>query len=259
MPDQTKSSATDSIKLQAYLAHAGIASRRQAEVLIDQKQVTVNGKVASIGQRIIPGKDVIKYRNKVVELKEPSIYILINKPLDLVSTTSDELGRPTVLSILPPELREHRLYPVGRLDQDSQGLLLLTNDGDLAYRLTHPKFKVPKTYLVKLDREPTYKALETIKHGVKLKEGKTAPPKVVSADGVEYENLIDDDLDQWFTITIHEGRNRQVRRMWERVGYDVVSLTRISMGALNLGQLNDQEYLVLTPEQVTTFKKSLGI
>lgn len=239
------STPSSSIKLQAYLAHAGIASRRQSETLIAEGKVSVNGQLATIGQRIIPGKDVVTYREKTIELKQPSVYILINKPVGIVSTTSDELNRPTVLSLLPAELKQFRLYPVGRLDQDSQGLMLLTNDGDLAYRLTHPKFKVKKTYLVKVDRVPTDPAIDNLKRGVKLKEGKTAPAKVELADEELYGEWMDDDFDQWYTITIHEGRNRQVRRMWERVGYEVIGLIRVSMGPFELSQLQDQNYLVV--------------
>jgi len=260
VPDTHPSTiAAVSIKLQTYLAHAGIASRRQCEELIGRDEITVNGEPAYIGQRVIPGKDLVRYRHQVVTLSEPPIYILIDKPVGIVSTTSDELQRPTILSVLPPELRRYRLYPVGRLDQDSTGLVLLTNDGDLAYRLTHPKFKVNKTYLVKLDRIPTEPALDNLKRGVKLKEGKTARAKVALADDTLYQELIDADLDLWYTITIHEGRNRQVRRMWERVGYEVQKLIRVSMGPLTLEQLAGAEYLVLSELQIKNLKQSFSL
>lgn len=258
VPDiSTPPSKSNSLKLQAFLAHAGIASRRQAEVLIREQKITVNGQPATIGQRIIPGTDLVRYQGKVIELSEPPLYVLVHKPAGLVSTTSDELGRATVLSLLPAELRTHRLYPVGRLDQDSQGLLLLTNDGDLAYRLTHPKFKVKKTYLCKLDRSPTQKALEVMRRGVRLTDGKTAPAKVTQVDDPMWDKWLDDDTDRWYSVTIHEGRNRQVRRMWERVGYNVEKLVRVSMGPLTLDQLHDHSLKILSHEESQLLRQKL--
>lgn len=238
------------IKLQAALAHAGIASRRQAEVLIERGLVKVNGRRAVIGQRVIPGKDRIEYKGRKITTAEPLAYVLLNKPLDVVSTTKDELGRRTVLSLLPPSLRKVRLYPVGRLDHDSQGLMLLTNDGELAHRLTHPSFEVPKMYYVKLDRPPTDKAVEHLRRGVKLTDGFTQPAEV---------ELLPERGTAWLSIVIHEGRNRQVRRMMERVGYQVVELTRVTFGILSLKQLGHQQYQQLTPNMVKELRQSLGL
>lgn len=234
---------TTTIKLQKYLAHAGVASRRQAEEYIAEGRVTVNGNTATLGERVDPEKDLITFDGHPVGTQETLQYFLVYKPPGIVSTTSDELGRPGVLSLLPKEVTQHiRLFPVGRLDRDSEGLLLLTNDGDLTYRLTHPKHHISKTYQVLIDREPTDKAIDHLESGVKLKEGMTAPLEVIM---LEMEGT-----QQWLQLTIHEGRNRQVRRMLERVGYDTVRLVRIEMGPFSLEQLEGKPYKELSAETV---------
>lgn len=227
------------IKLQAYVAHAGIASRRKAEMLITESQITVNGQIAHLGQRITPGQDIIEFQGKKIEIMAQHHYYLVNKQVGLLSTTSDELQRKTVMSLLPSIAQTYRLYPVGRLDQDSQGLMLLTDDGDLAYHLTHPKFEVPKTYQVVLDRPPTHLALEHLKKGVELSDGYTQPLELSKTDDP-----------QNFTITITEGRNHQVRRMWQRVGYEVTQLTRIAFGPWHLTDLDNKPFLELSPQEI---------
>ncbi len=223
---------TNTIKLQKHIATSGYCSRRKAEELISQNKVTVNNQPAHLGQRIDPTTDAVKINNVTIEQfdsknKETTTY-LIYKPVDYVSTTSDELGRKTVLNLIPKT--KERLYPVGRLDKDSEGLMLLTNDGDLANQLTHPSFEIPKTYHVHLDRKPTYRAIEHLRKGVKLKEGYTKPTQVEQLD------------DTMLEITITEGRNRQIRRMMERVGYEVTKLIRVRMGEYDLEQLGDKSY-----------------
>lgn len=237
-PSQPKK--TD-LKLQTYLAHAGIASRRQAEVLIDRGLVQVNGRRATIGQRVTPGKDRVLYKGKLVGAQTPHLYFLVDKPVGVVSTTRDELGRPTVLSLLPTEFKRTRLYPVGRLDADSQGLMLLTNDGDITHRLTHPSFVMRKTYQVELDRVPSEKALDHLRKGVKLTDGFTQPAEV--------EQL--PHKPRWLHITIHEGRNRQVRRMLRRVGYNVHTLIRTTFGPFTLEQLQGKTFIQLNAIDVT--------
>jgi 23S rRNA pseudouridine2605 synthase len=231
------------IKLQAFLAHAGVASRRKSEEFIERGQVTVNGRKATIGQRVNPQTDQIAFKGKPIKLTDPNIYLLINKPLGLISTTQDELKRDTVLKLVPKELRQYRLYPVGRLDQDSEGLMLLTNDGDLAYRLTHPKFQIPKTYHVLLDRMPTAAALNHLRDGVRLREGFTSPAEVEHLDTGDQP---------WFSITIKEGRYHQVRRMMERVGYKVQQLIRVQMGRFTLDQLAGKTHVQLDEKTVKT-------
>jgi 23S rRNA pseudouridine2605 synthase len=236
-------------KLQAFLAHAGVASRRKAEELIEAGRVVVNGEKAHIGQRVDPAQDKVSVDGRVINSSEDLVYILLNKPVGIVSTTSDDLGRRTVLDLLPAAWKKYRLYPVGRLDQESQGLMLLTNDGELAYRLTHPKFEIPKTYEVLIDRKPSFPALNMLRNGVRLSDGVTAPAEVEVIDS--------DDNQAWLTITIHEGRNRQVRRMLERVGYDVKKLRRIQLGPFLLADLNNQPHRQLTPAEIDDFKDQL--
>lgn len=237
MPASTDSS----IKLQVALAHQGIASRRKAEELIAAGHVAVNGVTAHIGQRITPGKDNIEVRGQSLSTQEARArYFLVNKPKGLISTTSDELNRETVLTLIP-NISE-RLYPVGRLDKDSEGLLLLTNDGDLAYMLTHPKHEIKKTYRVRVDLEPTILALDHLRRGVKLDLGYTKPADV--------EITSSDAQGTWLEIVIHEGKQHQVRRMMRRVGYEVERLIRVSMGPLNLKMLHGKRYRELSTQEI---------
>lgn len=231
------------IKLQKFLAHAGAASRRAAEEMIAGGRVVVNGQTAKIGDRVDPESDEVHLDGKLVVLQKEKKYFLVNKPVGLLSTTSDELGRKTVLDILPESVtNQFRLFPVGRLDQDSEGLMLITNDGELTQKLTHPKFGIRKTYHALLDRTPSRLATDHLRTGVKLKEGMTAPADVI---------LLDKQGDnQWLEITIHEGRNRQVRRMLQRVGYEILQLVRVSMGPFDIEMLEGRRYLELTADEV---------
>lgn len=225
----------DTIKIQKFLANAGISSRRAAEKLVAAGKVTVNGQTATIGQRIDPGQDKISYKGEPISGIEPKYY-LINKPAGILTTTKDELGRKTVLSILPEKVtKSTRLYPVGRLDKDSEGLLLVTNDGEFTHLLTHPKHLIAKTYRVLIDRKPTYKALQHLRRGVRLKEGLTEPAEV--------EVETDTDHGTWLKMTIREGKNRQVRRMMERVGYNTMRLIRTEFGPYSLKELQNQSWL----------------
>ncbi len=229
-----------SLKLQTYMAHAGVASRRKSEELIAEGKVKVNGEVAHIGQRIDTKKDTVLVQGKRLKTAETKRYFLVYKPRNYVSTTQDELGRRTILDLLPktPE----RLYPVGRLDYESEGLMIVTNDGDFAYKTTHPKFKIPKTYRATVAGTPTYKALNMMREGVKLKEGFTRPDRMEVLEENEHETVLE--------VTIHQGYNRQVRRMFERIGYEVVRLERIKFGHLSLSDLQDTTYRELTPEEI---------
>ncbi len=239
MNDQT-------IKLQSFMSHAGIASRRASEKLIEDKKVLVNNQIAHIGQRIDPTRDTVVVSGKAIEKPEKFRYFLVNKPVGYVSTTSDELKRRTVLKLLPQNIQE-RLYPVGRLDIESEGLLLLTNDGTLAQKLTHPSHKVRKTYHVIVRGTPTFKALNHLRNGVKLKDGFTKKAEV--------EVLLKDDGQTTLEITIKEGRNRQIRRMLERVGYDTIQLIRISMGPLDLEMIENGTFVELNETQIEELKK----
>lgn len=233
-----------SIKLQAFMAHAGVASRRASEDLIATGKVKVNGEVAHIGQRIEPNKDNVFVNGKPIKTVENKRYFLVYKPPGYVSTTSDELGRRSVMKLLP-EIEE-RLYPVGRLDFESEGLMLLTNDGDYAYRLTHPKFKIPKTYQATVAGTPTYKALNLMREGVKLKEGFTRPDKMEVIEELGSKTILE--------LTIHQGYNRQVRRMFERIGYEVIRLVRIKFAHFSIADLHDMQYRELEEKELGILK-----
>ena len=228
------------------MADVGIASRRKAETLIGEGKVWVNGKVATIGQRVNPDHDQVKFGEQILNPQVEKRYFIVNKPVGIVSTTSDELGRPTVLSLLPPEIQKDktlRLFPVGRLDIDSSGLLLLTNDGGLAQRLTHPKYEITKTYHVRLDRRPSSLALSRLQKGVKLSDGWTHVQ-----DFTKLKNYPENQV--WFELVVTEGRNRLVRRLWERLGYNVEELIRIAMGPLHLDQLQGKNCREISPPKL---------
>jgi len=212
------------MRLAKYLAHAGVASRRAAEAIIGEGRVSVAGEIVLDPARDVDEQCVLTVDGRPVTGPEQPVVYLLNKPLGVLSTAQDTHGRPTVVSLVAGESR--RLYPVGRLDADSSGLILLTNDGALAQRLTHPSFEVPKTYRVRVTGGPVGEsALTKLREGVRLEDGITAPAQVRRAERGVLE------------LTIHEGRNRQVRRMCEAVGHPVVALERIAFGRLKLGEL----------------------
>jgi 23S rRNA pseudouridine2605 synthase len=212
------------MRLVKYLAHAGVASRRAAERLVAKGLVALDGEIVLDPARNVEEHQRVSVDGLDLRGPEPRLVRMLNKPLGVLSTASDPYGRPTVLELMPD--RRLRLYPVGRLDADTTGLLLMTNDGELANRLTHPRFHVPKTYRARLGDgaigEPALTALRT---GVRLEDGPTGPASVrrMGRDQIE--------------VTIHEGRNRQVRRMCEAVGHRVLELQRVRFGPLELGQL----------------------
>lgn len=225
-------------KLHAFLAHAGVASRRKAEEMIQEGRVKINGHIATIGQRVNPSVDKVELDGKPISQTETIVLYLINKPVGVISTTSDELGRQTVIDFLQKEIGSKnklpRLYPVGRLDQDSEGLMLLTNDGELAQKMSHPSFETEKTYHVTVEGHPTEKALNHLEHGVLLKEGMTSPATV--------EVLQSQNNTTKLAITIHEGRYHQVKRMLLRVGYEVIKLVRVQMGPYRLEDLEGKKW-----------------
>jgi 23S rRNA pseudouridine2605 synthase len=215
------------MRLAKYLAHAGIASRRSAEALIAAGRVTVGGEIVTDPARDVREESGVALDGRPLAGPEPRVLYAVNKPVGVVSTARDTHGRPTVLELVPAG--GLRLYPVGRLDIDSSGLILLTNDGELANRLTHPRFRVPKTYRAKLGGAPIRKdALNALRAGVELDDGPTAPARVRRVGGVG-SNLLE--------LTIHEGRNRQVRRMCQAVGHPVLELVRTRFGPLALDGL----------------------
>jgi 23S rRNA pseudouridine2605 synthase len=206
-------------RLQKVLARAGFGSRRANEELIDAGRVTVNGEIATLGRRVDPDTDRIEVDGVPVVVRDDLVYYLLNKPARVVTTADDPQGRHTVVELVP---EEPRVFPVGRLDYDTEGLLLLTNDGELAHRLTHPSSGVEKEYLVEVDGVPTRGALRRLREGVDLEDGRTAPARARVVHTVGDTAAL--------VLVIHEGRNRQVRRMCEAVGHPVRRLVRTRVG-----------------------------
>lgn len=237
-------------RLQKVLARAGVASRRQSEELITGGKVVVNGKVVTqLGTKVNADKDKILVNGKLLPPPEKKAYYILNKPRGYVTTLSDERGRKTVLDLLPDV--EERVYPVGRLDYDSEGLLLLTNDGDLTHALTHPRHQVKKTYLVRVAGVPEPEKLQAMARGLQLEDGLTAPADVKLVDILNGRALLQ--------ISIHEGRNRQVRRMCEHIGYPVLRLRRVCIGPLQLKDLKPGQYRPLTRQEVQELRQLAGL
>jgi len=226
------------VRLNAYLARAGIASRRGAEALIRAGRVTVNGEVAGLAT-FVEGKDRVEVDGVEVG-PEPLTYVLLHKPAGVVTTARDPHGRPTVVGLVG---HERRVVPVGRLDADTTGVLLLTNDGPLAHRLMHPRYEVDKVYEVEVEGEPSDEALEALRRGVELDDGPTAPAEAQR----RAPSLLE--------LTLHEGRKHQVKRMFAAVGYPVTRLHRSSYAGLTADGLRPGEWRELRPEEVERLKK----
>ncbi len=215
-------------RLQKFMASCGVASRRKCEELIKQGKVNVNGKIVDeLGTLVDPASDRVLVNGKRISLPARRVYIMLNKPNAVVSTAYDPEGRKTVLDCVP---YEERLYPVGRLDYHTEGLILLTNDGDAAYRLTHPKYEIEKEYVAVIKNQISRSEILKLQSGVVIDDVKTAPAKVAVIDMTEHTTTL--------SIIIHEGRNRQVRKMLESVDKEVLRLTRVRMGDLYLGNLD---------------------
>lgn len=235
-------------RLQKILAQAGVASRRKCEELILAGKVQVNGvTVTELGTKADPAADSITVSGRSIG-QEQKVYILLNKPKGVITSATDPQGRKIVTDYLKG-IRE-RVYPVGRLDYDTEGLLLLTNDGEFAHLLTHPKHHVPKTYLATVKGVPHGTELDKLKKGIMLDDGMTAPAEV------EYQDIAPDQKESTITITIHEGRNRQVRRMFEAIGHPVKRLKRIAFGDLYLGNMKRGIFRHLTKEEIESLKQS---
>ncbi len=224
------------MRLAKYLATAGVASRRAAEAIIREGRVSVDGATVTDPAREVEPENAVRLDGEPVKADSARVVYAVNKPQGVVSTARDPQGRPTVVSLVPSALR---LYPVGRLDIDTTGLLLLTNDGELAHRLTHPRFEVEKTYRAVVAGAPVREAeLKALRNGVQLDDGRTAPAKVrrLAANTIE--------------LTIHEGRKRQVKRMCEAVGHPVRRLERVAFGPLKIGELKPGAHRELTRAEI---------
>lgn len=232
------------MRLQKYMAQCGVASRRKCEELIAAGQVCVNGlAVTEMGTQVSEG-DVVTVDGKTIQPESQKYYILYHKPIGEVTTVSDPEGRATVLDRFKDF--PARLYPVGRLDFDSEGLLLLTNDGDLAQSMLHPSKEVTKTYLARVNGDVSLEAIRTLRHGVTLDGRLTSPADVRVIRRTDLETVI--------LVEIHEGRNRQVRRMFAETGHTVLMLRRVRFGPLQLGELKRGQWRNLTPEEVQSVK-----
>lgn len=234
------------VRLQKLIAGTGIASRRKAEALITAGRVTVNGRVVTeLGTRVDPAKDHVKVDGRHLGAAQPFVYLILNKPKHVMSTLDDPGGRTTVKDYLRGV--SVRVFPVGRLDFDSEGLMLLTNHGELAQALLHPRYHVPKTYLVKVKGVLTDEEIRRLERGVTLEDGVTGPARVKKIRKAEQNS--------WLEVTISEGRKHQVKRMLESVGHPVIKLVRIRMGPLSLGDLKPGEFRFLTDREANALRE----
>lgn len=233
-------------RLQKFMAECGIASRRHAEELIKKGLVKVNGEVVTeLGIKIDPDQDVVEYSGKNIKADAQKVYIMMNKPEGYVTTAKDQFGRPTVLDLIKGV--KERVVPVGRLDYDTSGMLILTNDGEAVYKLTHPKNEVNKVYEAKLFGVPDSNTINLFRNGITIDGKKTRPAKI--------ELLRVDGRFSWCNITIHEGRNRQVRKMCQAARHPVATLRRVAEGELYLGDLKKGSWRYLTNKEIQYLKE----
>lgn len=230
------------VRLQKYIAMCGEASRRKAEELICAGKVKVNGKrVEELGTKVEIGADIVEIGNKKLHIQNKKYYIMINKPVGYVSTVHDQFERPTVTDLVKGEIKS-RIFPVGRLDYDTSGLLILTNDGEFSQKVTHPKYHIDKTYIARIKGGLTVSGLNKLRRGVKIDDYTTSPAEVEILDSKNGITKV--------KITIHEGKNRQVRKMFEAVGSRVEELERIRIGTVELGNLPIGRWRYLTAHEV---------
>lgn len=246
---------TKLIRLNKYIAQSGIASRRGADDLVFSGKVSVNGKLAdSPGYKVDPTTDIVKVNNKPIKPQSTTqaIILMINKPIEVVTTASDPQGRTTVLDLLPEKYQKMRPFPVGRLDYFSEGLLLLTTDGELCYRLTHPKYHLPKIYRVIVRGKVPDTVLKTMRSGMTLEDGEKLAP--VQIDLKKYTNG-----KQVMDMTLIQGVNRQIRRMCAESGLTILKLRRIKQGPLNIGNLKSGKWRELSDKEASALKKAVKL
>jgi pseudouridine synthase len=238
------------IRLQKYLAERGVASRRASETLIETGRVKVNGETAKLGMSVDPDTDEVTLDGNLIQHPEQPVTVMLYKPKGVVSTSDDPQGRKTVQEYVRDI--PARLYNVGRLDINTEGLLLMTNDGELAYHMTHPKFSVEKTYYAVCDGKLLPSEIALLVNGVSLDDGMTAPAKVTRVRATKAG-------DTSFLLSIHEGKNRQIRRMLEAVGHRTLRLKRERFGPLSIGDLKPGETRLLTQEELLALRRALGL
>ena len=238
----------EEMRLQKFLAHAGIASRRASEDIIRQGRVTINGKTITDMGVSVSYNDLVTVDGKQIENEEEKIYIILNKPVGYVSSAKDQFGRPTVLDLVRDI--DIRLYPVGRLDYDTSGLILLTNDGDFTYQLTHPKHEIDKVYEALISGTPTKDEIKMFEVGLRIEDYTTSPAKIVIKEIIKNNALVH--------VTIHEGKNRQVRKMCEAIGHNVLTLKRIAIGPIALNDLPEGKWRRLSEVELNSlYQKKL--
>jgi 23S rRNA pseudouridine2605 synthase len=240
--------ADEKIRLQKYLAECGIASRRKSEELIAAGKVKVNGETASIGDKVNPKHDKVTVSGKKAVSVKKSVYIMLNKPRGFITTMSDEHDRKCVAELVKG--LNTRVYPVGRLDRESEGLLIMTNDGEFANALTHPSKHVSKTYRVTIRPEITKEQATAFRNGIEIDGRMTAPADLRILEAQENRTVVE--------VTIYEGRNRQIRKMFEALGIEVARLKRTKVGNLKLGMLKQGDYRDLTPDEVNSLYELAG-
>ncbi|AEF17257.1 pseudouridine synthase Rsu [Thermoanaerobacterium xylanolyticum LX-11] len=232
-------------RLQKYLAECGIASRRKCEQLILDGKVKVNGEtVRELGVKVDPNKDVVEYNGKVVTKVNKNIYIMLNKPVGYITTVKDQFDRPSVIDLVSID---DRVYPIGRLDYDTSGLLLLTNDGDLANKLMHPRHNINKVYIAQIKGVPDKMKLDMFRNGLRIDNYKTAKAEIDILKVTNGNSTV--------KIAIHEGRNRQIRKMCELIGHPVLKLKRVKIGNLDIGNLKTGQWRYLSKDEVEYLKK----
>lgn len=235
------------MRINKYIASCGIASRRKSEEIILQGRVKVNGNIVKdLSFNIDEQNDLVEINNKKINIKKENIYIVLNKPEGYITTVKDQFDRPSVIDLLT-DIKE-RIYPIGRLDYETSGLLILTNDGDLTYKLTHPKHEVSKVYIARVKGIPTYEEITNFENGLYIEDYKTSPAKIKILEKNEEKNY------SICQIQIHEGRNRQVRKMCKAINHPVQRLKRVAMGKITLKGTEIGKYRHLTNEEIKYLK-----
>lgn len=230
----------DKMRLQKYIAECGVASRRKSEELIKQGRVKVNGiTVSEMGVKV-SDEDVVEVDGRKISLEQKKVYIMLNKPVGYISSVRDQFSRNTVVDLIKGV--KERIYPVGRLDYDTSGLLLLTNDGDFAFRLTHPKHEMKKTYIAEVEGVPDSNDIESFQNGLRIEDYVTSPAELTVLEKKKSSSIV--------KVVIHEGKNRQVRKMCDAIGHPVISLKRIAIGDLYLKSLPEGQWRYLKEEEI---------